>query len=173
MIVDEDDIFGDGVNVASRLEGVAKPGGLAVSSAVRDNIGNKLDLVFEDMGDQELKNIEFPVRAYNVVDRRRPGRSRPRARRRSRQAVDRGAAVQQYERRSRSRNFSPTGSPRTSSPTCKVSGLFVVGRNTSFTYKGKRSSCSRSRANWVSNSSSKAASARPGNAWQRFGSTPS
>ena len=62
VIVDDDDIFGDGVNVAARLEGVAKPGGIAVSSAVRDNIGNKLDLVFEDMGDQDLKNIEFPVR---------------------------------------------------------------------------------------------------------------
>ena len=45
VIVDDDDIFGDGVNVAARLEGVAKPGGLAVSSAVRDNIGNKLDLI--------------------------------------------------------------------------------------------------------------------------------
>ncbi|MBA3405562.1 MAG: adenylate/guanylate cyclase domain-containing protein, partial [Gemmatimonadaceae bacterium] len=67
VIVDDDDIFGDGVNVAARLEGVAKPGGVAVSSAVRENVGNKLDLVFEDMGDQELKNIESPVRAFNVV----------------------------------------------------------------------------------------------------------
>ena len=67
MIVDDDDIFGDGVNVAARLEGVAKPGGVAVSSSVRENVGNKLDLEFEDMGDQQLKNIDFPVRAYNVV----------------------------------------------------------------------------------------------------------
>ena len=55
VIVDDDDIFGDGVNVASRLEGVAQPGGVAVSSAARDNIGNKLDLVFEDMGDQDRR----------------------------------------------------------------------------------------------------------------------
>src|SRR5215203_620162 len=59
IIVDEEDIFGDGVNVASRIEGIARPGGIAVSSAVRDNIGNKLDLKFEDMGEQELKNIDF------------------------------------------------------------------------------------------------------------------
>ena len=51
VIVDEDDIFGEGVNVASRLEGVAKPGGVAVSSSVRENIGNKLDFLFEDMGE--------------------------------------------------------------------------------------------------------------------------
>lgn len=67
VIVEDGDIFGDGVNVAARLESVAKPGGVAVSSSVRENVGNKLDLIFEDMGDQDLKNIEFPVRAYNVV----------------------------------------------------------------------------------------------------------
>ena len=67
MIVEDDDIFGDGVNVASRIESVAKPGGVAVSSAVRDNVGNKLDLIFEDMGEQELKNIDFPVRVYDIV----------------------------------------------------------------------------------------------------------
>src|SRR3990170_2471050 len=67
VIVDDDDIFGDGVNVASRIESIAKPGGVAVSSSVRENVGNKIDLVFEDMGDQALKNIEFPVRVYNVV----------------------------------------------------------------------------------------------------------
>ena len=67
VIVEDDDIFGDGVNVAARLESVAKPGGVAVSASVRDHVGNKLDLVFEDMGEQQLKNIELPVRVYNVV----------------------------------------------------------------------------------------------------------
>ena len=67
VIVEDDDIFGDGVNVAARLESVARPGGVAVSQSVRDNVGNKLDLVFEDIGEQQLKNIEFPVRVYNVV----------------------------------------------------------------------------------------------------------
>ena len=67
VIVEGDDIFGDGVNVAARIESVAKPGGVSVSSSVRENVGNKLDLVFEDTGEQELKNIGFPVRVYNVV----------------------------------------------------------------------------------------------------------
>src|SRR4029453_5882808 len=57
----------DGVNVASRLESVAKPGGVAVSSSVRENVGNRLDLVFEDLGEQQLKNIDIPIRAYNVI----------------------------------------------------------------------------------------------------------
>ena len=102
VIVEDDDIFGDGVNVASRIEGVAKPGGVAVSSAVRDNIGNKLDLVFEDMGEQELKNIGFPVRVYDVAIASAPAKvARRRARRRRderRQAVNRGPALQQHER---------------------------------------------------------------------------
>ena len=67
VIVDDDDLYGDGVNVAARLETVAKPGGVAVSQSVRDNVGNRLDLEFEDIGEQQLKNIEFPVRVYNVI----------------------------------------------------------------------------------------------------------
>ena len=67
VIVEGDDLFGDGVNVAARLEGVARPGGIAVSQSVRDNVGNQLDLSFEDTGEQQLKNIELPVRVYDVV----------------------------------------------------------------------------------------------------------
>src|SRR6476620_9930085 len=66
VIVEGDDSYGDGVNVAARLEGVARPGGIAISHSVRDQIGNRLDLVFEDTGEQKLKNIERPIRVYNV-----------------------------------------------------------------------------------------------------------
>jgi adenylate cyclase len=66
VIVEAEDIYGDGVNVAARLESIAKPGGIAVSGAVRDNVRNRLDLRFEDMGEQMLKNIDRPVRAYSV-----------------------------------------------------------------------------------------------------------
>ena len=66
IIVEGDDIFGDGVNVAARLESIAKPGGITISGSVRDQVGNRLDLAFEDMGEQTLKNIERPVRVYSV-----------------------------------------------------------------------------------------------------------
>ena len=66
IIVEDDDIYGDGVNVAARIESIARPGGVAVSGSVRDNVGNRLDLAFEDTGEQTLKNIERPVRVYNV-----------------------------------------------------------------------------------------------------------
>src|SRR5215470_3244167 len=64
VIVEEHDIFGDGVNVAARLEGLAEPGGICVSRMVRDNVRDKLDLAFEDMGEREVKNIARPVRVY-------------------------------------------------------------------------------------------------------------
>jgi adenylate cyclase len=64
VIVEPDDIFGDGVNVAARLEGFAEPGGICISRMVRDQIRDKLPYVFEDMGEQSVKNIARPVRAY-------------------------------------------------------------------------------------------------------------
>src|SRR5437868_14932505 len=67
VIVEGDDIFGDGVNVAARLESIAEPGGIIVSHSVRDHVGNRLDLVFEDMGEQTLKNIAKPIRVYSVA----------------------------------------------------------------------------------------------------------
>ena len=66
VIVQGEDIFGDGVNVAARLESIATPGGITISGPVRDHIGNRLDLAFEDMGEQTLKNIERPIRVYRV-----------------------------------------------------------------------------------------------------------
>src|SRR5437660_12556765 len=66
VIVEGKDIFGDGVNVAARLESIARPGGITISGSVRDHVGNRLDLAFEDMGDQTLKNIERPIRVYSV-----------------------------------------------------------------------------------------------------------
>jgi adenylate cyclase len=64
VIVEEHDIFGDGVNVAARLEGLAEPGGICVSRVVRDQVRDRLDYTFEDMGEQQLKNIARPVRVY-------------------------------------------------------------------------------------------------------------
>jgi adenylate cyclase len=64
MIAEEHDIFGDGVNVAARLEALAEPGGICISRIVRDQIRDKLPFAFEDMGEQQVKNIARPVRVF-------------------------------------------------------------------------------------------------------------
>jgi adenylate cyclase len=64
VIVEEYDIFGEGVNVAARLEGLAEPGGICVSRVVRDQVRDKLDFTFDDMGEQQVKIIRRPVRVY-------------------------------------------------------------------------------------------------------------
>ena len=67
VVVDGDDLLGDGVNVAARLEGIAEPGGICLSRAAHEQLRGKLDLAAEDMGEQRLKNIAQPVRAYRVL----------------------------------------------------------------------------------------------------------
>ena len=72
VIVDEHDIFDNGVNVAARIEALAEPGGICVSRVVRDQVRDRLDYAFEDMGEQQVKNIARPVRVYRVRDRAVP-----------------------------------------------------------------------------------------------------
>jgi adenylate cyclase len=67
VIMDGGDIYGDGVNVAARLEGLAEPGGICISASIHEQIRHKLDLVCEDRGDQRVKNIAEPLRVYRVV----------------------------------------------------------------------------------------------------------
>jgi adenylate cyclase len=67
VVVGDGDIFGDGVNVAARLEGLAEPGGICVSARVQEDAIGKLDLPFDDLGEQALKNIARPVRVYRVA----------------------------------------------------------------------------------------------------------
>src|SRR5437868_11332979 len=66
LIVDSGDIYGDGVNIAVRLEGLAAPGSICVSGTVRDHIGDRLPYTFEDIGEQSVKNIARPVRVYAI-----------------------------------------------------------------------------------------------------------
>ncbi len=77
IIVDAGDIFGDGVNVAARLEGLAEPGGICISRVVRDEVRDKLALGFEDMGEREVKNIARPIRAYRVRTESAPSARAP------------------------------------------------------------------------------------------------
>ena len=67
IIIDDKDIYGDGVNIAARLEALAEPGGICVSRVVRDQVRDKLDFSFADMGEQQVKNIARPVRTHRIV----------------------------------------------------------------------------------------------------------
>ena len=73
IIVEGDDIFGDGVNIAARLEALADPGGICISQAVLDQVKRKLELNLEELGITALKNIEEPVRTYRIVNADQPG----------------------------------------------------------------------------------------------------
>ncbi|WP_352586516.1 adenylate/guanylate cyclase domain-containing protein [Mesorhizobium caraganae] len=140
IIVDDDDIYGEGVNVAARIETIAKSGGIAVSGPVRDNVGNRLDLLFEDTGEQKLKNIEQPVRVYNVsLDPRAasveqtPQGNLPQREKPSIAVLPflnmSGDPEQEY--------FSDGITEDIITDLSKISGLSVIARNSVFTYKGK------------------------------------
>ena len=137
VIVEGEDLFGDGVNVASRLEGVADRGGIAVSQSVLDHVGNKLELAFEDRGDQQLKNIAQPVRVYGIVLDPKPAEAPP-----GMTAVIQekpSIAILPFTNMSgdpEQEYFSDGIAEDIITDLSKVSNLFVVGRNTSFTYKG-------------------------------------
>jgi adenylate cyclase len=135
VIVEGDDIFGDGVDVAVRLESIAEPGGITVSHSVRDHVGNRLDLVFEDMGEQSLKNIAKPIRVYSVsLENAVTQTPAPMKEERPSIAVlpfnnMSGDTEQEY--------FSDGITEDIITDLSNISGLFVVARHTAFTYKNK------------------------------------
>ena len=141
VIVEGEDIFGDGVNVAARLESVAKPGGITISGSVRDHVGNRLDLAFEDMGEQALKNIERPIHVYSVSLSKPAGRDTKDAMpAREEQPEKPSIAVLPFNNMSgdpEQEYFSDGITEDIITDLSNVSGLFVVARNTAFTYKGK------------------------------------
>jgi adenylate cyclase len=137
VIVEDEDIFGDGVNVAARLERIAQPGGIAISGSVRDHIGNRLDVAFEDMGEQELKNIAKPVRVYNVSVEKPDA---PNNRLADAMADRPSIAVLPFNNMSgdpEQEYFSDGITEDIITDLSKISGLFVAARHTAFTYKGK------------------------------------
>jgi class 3 adenylate cyclase len=77
VVVAGDDLLGDGVNVAARLESIAEPGGICISSSVYDQISGKLNLGLQDIGEQNLKNISRPIRVYRIAGTGSPMRARP------------------------------------------------------------------------------------------------
>jgi len=141
VIVQGQDIFGDGVNVAARLESIAAPGGIMISGSVRDHIGNRLDLAFEDMGEQTLKNIETPIRVYRVHMQTpaAPG-TRDKKAAQHEQVEKPAIAVLPFDNMSgdpEQEYFSDGITEDIITDLSKVSGLLVIARNTAFTYKGK------------------------------------
>ena len=138
VIVDKGEIYGDGVNVAARLEGLAEPGGICITEAVRTAIGQKLPLEFVFMGEQQVKNIDQPVRAYRVTSAsplsvhpsesvRLPGKP--------------SIVVLAFDNMSNDTEqeyFSDGISEDIITELSKVAGLFVIARNSAFAYKGKQ-----------------------------------
>src|SRR5215472_2948611 len=67
IIIEDGDVFGDGVNIAGRLEALAEPGGICLSAAAHEQVRDRLDIAFDDLGEQQVKNITRPVRTYAVA----------------------------------------------------------------------------------------------------------
>src|SRR5712675_2334570 len=142
VIVEPHDIFGDGVNIAARLESIAEPGGICISSAAYDQVQGKVEVEFADLGEQNLKNIARPVRAYVVVhegssspatsaEGARPGSPSP-----PRLSIVvlpfaniGGDPEQDY--------FVDGVTESLTTDLSRISGSFVIGRHTAFSYKGK------------------------------------
>ena len=136
IVIEDGDIFGDGVNIAARLEALAEPGGICVSARVQEDAVGKLDLGFRDLGEQLLKNIARPVRAYSVGRVIAP-QSRP-----ATVDVPRLSIVvlpfanlnndpeQQY--------FVDGITEDLTTDLSRIGDMLVISRNTAFTYQGKR-----------------------------------
>jgi TolB-like protein len=138
IVVEDGDIFGDGVIVAARREGLAEPGGICVSARVQEDAAGKLDLAFEDIGEQQLKNIARPVRAYRVVTSARP--ALPHATTGPPLPDKPSIAVLPFQNMSgdpEQEYFADGMVEEIITALSRIRWLFVIARNSSFTYKGQ------------------------------------
>jgi adenylate cyclase len=138
IVVEDGDIFGDGVNVAARLEALAEPGGICVAARVQEDAAGRLDLAFEDIGEQQLKNIVRPVRAYRVVTATGPAITRPSA---NPPLPDKPSiAVLPFQNMSgdpEQEYFVDGMVEEIITALSRIRWLFVIARNSSFTYRGQ------------------------------------
>ena len=138
IVVEDGDIFGDGVNIAARLEGLAEPGGICVSARVQEDAAGKLDLAFEDIGEQQLKNIIRPVRVFRVVAK---GSSPPAEIPTALPLPDKpSVAVLPFANLSSDPEqefFADGVAEDVITALSRYPSLFVIARNSSFTYKGR------------------------------------
>ena len=145
IIIDDNDIFGDGVNIAARLEGIAEPGGVCISDDAQRQIRGKVDIAFDDMGPQALKNIAEPMRAWRMqvaggpapafVKNVAAGSSQPLA------LPDKPSiAVLPFQNMSgdpEQEYFADGMVEDIITALSRFKSLFVIARNSSFTYKGR------------------------------------
>ena len=141
VVVEDGDIFGDGVNVAARLEALAEPGGICVSARVQEDAAGKLDLSFEDMGEQELKNIARPVRVYLVRDPAVPAEEAVPGAAQPLPLPDKPSiAVLAFQNMSgdpEQEYFADGIAEDIITTLSRYPSLFVIARNSSFTFKGR------------------------------------
>jgi TolB-like protein len=138
VIVEANDIFGDGVNIAARLEGIAEPGGICISSSAYDQVLGKVAVEFAYLGERSLKNIARPVRAYAVVPQASGGTHKAGTRGLSAPHLSivvlpfanlGGDPEQDY--------FVDGITESLTTDLSRIGGSFVIARNTAFTFKGK------------------------------------
>ena len=141
VIAEGEDIFGDGVNIAARLEALAEAGGICVSRVVRDQVRDKLDYAFEDMGEQQVKNIARPVRVYRVGDASSTGKSPAAPAPPVLPLPDKPSiAVLPFQNMSgdpEQEYFADGMVEEIITALSRIRWLFVIARNSSFTYKGQ------------------------------------
>jgi adenylate cyclase len=136
VIIEENDIYGDGVNIAARLETLALPGGICVSARVHEDTRNKLDLAFEDAGEHQLKNIAWPVRVYRVRFEGVEAKPPPALSLPDKPSI----AVLPFQNLSGdpSQEYFADGiAEEITTALARLRGFFVITRGSAFTYKGR------------------------------------
>ena len=141
VIIEGDDIYGDGVNIAARLEPLAEPGGICVSSIVNESVGNRIDVRFQDGGEISVKNIDRPIRVWKWhPSATAPTAARSNAAKSEASVAAASIAVLPFTNMSgdpEQEYFSDGVSEDIITDLSKIAGLTVIARNSSFTYKGR------------------------------------
>jgi adenylate cyclase len=139
IVAEDGDIFGDGVNVAARLEGLADPSGICVSARVQEDVAGKLDLTFEDLGEQSLKNIARSVRVYRVRKAavKNPSAVAPLALPLPDKPSIAVLPFQNMSGDSEQEYFADGMVEEIITALSRIRWLFVIARNSTFTYKGR------------------------------------
>src|SRR6266516_2118755 len=136
VVVEGEDLLGDGVNVAARLEGISEPGSICISDAAYQQVRDKLDMDFQDAGEQQLKNIARPVRAYRVRLDRSPAQAKPPLQLPDKPSI----AVLPFQNMSgdpEQEYFADGMVEEITTALSRFRQLFVIARNSSFTYKSR------------------------------------